>query len=204
MSPVTKSLPSSSSSKPSWLRLLPAMSRCEQPAMPRSLDPKSQCTSRRSNSFDTSFSDWPFRPTSRLNQAGERRLNLGRETYQGAQMVISRACPVLRAKSQLSSWKTRRLRREEGRARPPKLGRTITARHQSDDVIPAQSRSSPVTRHAPQELMTRSSAPQAPAFRLEIGAQAHPRRHEVHPGVRCCSMYWRMMLIGAPPHEDAK
>jgi ribosomal protein L11 methylase PrmA len=45
---------------------------------------------------------------------------------------------------------------------------------------------------------------QAPAFRSEISRKRRVRADTIQSGVRCCSMYWRMMPSGAPPQDEAK
>lgn len=47
-------------------------------------------------------------------------------------------------------------------------------------------------------------ARKAPAFRPGMDSADGAAVLEAQSGVRCCSMYWRTMEIGAPPQLDAK
>jgi len=47
-------------------------------------------------------------------------------------------------------------------------------------------------------------AQQAPSFRSGKDSADSKAVVNVNQGVFCCSMYWRTMLMGAPPQEEAK
>ena len=46
--------------------------------------------------------------------------------------------------------------------------------------------------------------PASPGVEAGVRAERQVCADQRQSGVRCCSMYWRMMLIGAPPQDAAK
>jgi plasmid stability protein len=80
---------------------------------------------------------------------------------------------------------------------------TLTVRN-LDDVVVRQLRIRAAEHREILKTVLTVCKPASPGVQAGVRALERVCADKRQSGVRCCSMYWRIMLIGAPPQDAAK